>query len=202
MPTDDQTEAEALDDDELSEVYPPDHLLGADEYGTTAAEERVNEPIEQQVLRELPDHLAPAREEPPTLIATADGSWPDDEVFHEGGDGELLGLDTRRGSTRGGHRAPRARGALRRGRGHAHRTTPLSRAGDRLRVRGAAGPRGSRGSRRSGPGGRPEGRVRGSRRSHHFEGPGPKPFWVAVTLKLLSNFTVISVPSDFLRWAS
>ncbi len=95
MPTDDQTEAEALDDDELSEVYPPEHLLGADEYGTTAAEERVNEPIEQQVLRELPDHLAPAREEPPTLIATGDGSSPDDEVAHEGGDGRLLGLAAR-----------------------------------------------------------------------------------------------------------
>ena len=111
MPTDDQTEAEALDDDELSEVYPPEHLLGADEYGTTAAEERVNEPIEQQVLRELPDHLAPAREEPPTLIATGDGSSPDDEVAHEGGDGRLLGLARDRIHSR---RTPSASGAAER----------------------------------------------------------------------------------------
>jgi hypothetical protein len=44
--------------------------------------------------------------------------------------------------------------------------------------------------------------VHGSRRSNHLEGPDPKPLCVAVTLKLLSNFKVISEPSDFFMCAS
>lgn len=97
MPTDDQFEAEELDEEDLGEVYPPDHPLGVDQYGTTPAEERVNEPIEESALRELPDHLAPQREVVPVLVESADGSVPDDDVDTEHQTGELLGLSVRGG---------------------------------------------------------------------------------------------------------
>jgi hypothetical protein len=67
---DEQDEAESLDPDALSLgdeetyddpegalVYPPDRLLGARDYGTTAAEERVDEPLEERLRRENPDPL-------------------------------------------------------------------------------------------------------------------------------------------------
>jgi hypothetical protein len=51
----DQNNAEALDDDKLPDDYPPDQPLGVDEYGTTAAEERWDEPIEERLEREVPE---------------------------------------------------------------------------------------------------------------------------------------------------
>ncbi|HLU42474.1 MAG TPA: hypothetical protein VKZ55_08765 [Microthrixaceae bacterium] len=63
---DPQDRAEALDSDKLvtsddpdaEPEYPPDVLLGADDYGITAAEERVDEPLEERVDRESVDPLA------------------------------------------------------------------------------------------------------------------------------------------------
>lgn len=64
---DPQDRAEALDSDKLpgdhddvesEPEYPLDELIGADEYGITAAEERVDEPIEERDDREQPDPLA------------------------------------------------------------------------------------------------------------------------------------------------
>ncbi len=62
---DPQDLAEALDGDELpgdpddpDTSYPLEELLGADEYGLTAAEEEVDEPLEERVAREVPDPLA------------------------------------------------------------------------------------------------------------------------------------------------
>lgn len=52
-----------VDDPDLEPGYPPEHLQGADEYGLTAAEERVDEPIEERVERERPDPLATRLEE-------------------------------------------------------------------------------------------------------------------------------------------
>jgi hypothetical protein len=66
-PGDPQDQAEALDtdkvpggyDDPLIEPeYPLDELMGADDYGVTAAEERVDEPLEERLERESPDPLA------------------------------------------------------------------------------------------------------------------------------------------------
>jgi hypothetical protein len=50
------TEA-TYDDPEGELVYPPDHPLGVREYGTTAAEERVDEPLDERLRRESPDPL-------------------------------------------------------------------------------------------------------------------------------------------------
>ncbi|MEY2447001.1 MAG: hypothetical protein QOH79_477 [Acidimicrobiaceae bacterium] len=68
---DPQDQAEALDEDELAGEgeYPPERLLGADDYGTTPAEERVPEPLDEFVKREQADRARPHRPEPPRLIA-------------------------------------------------------------------------------------------------------------------------------------
>lgn len=62
---DEQDRSEALDGDELpgdpddpDTDYPLDQLLGADQYGLTAAEEEIDEPLEERVARETPDPLA------------------------------------------------------------------------------------------------------------------------------------------------
>lgn len=63
---DEQDQAENLDGDKIdddvrveedSTIYPPDSYQGVDEYGLTAAEERYDEPYEEQVLREEPEPL-------------------------------------------------------------------------------------------------------------------------------------------------
>ena len=64
--SDPQDRAEALDGDkfdiadnpDVEPEFPKDELLGADEYGLTAAEERWDEPIEERLEREDPDPLA------------------------------------------------------------------------------------------------------------------------------------------------
>jgi hypothetical protein len=61
---DDQDEAEALDVEEISDddddpegdlAYPPDHLVGVNQYGVTEGEERVDEPLDERISRETPD---------------------------------------------------------------------------------------------------------------------------------------------------
>jgi hypothetical protein len=62
---DEQDRAEALDadvvdahqrgDDETLGAYPPDRLQGANQYGVTAAEESVDEPLAERVSREEPE---------------------------------------------------------------------------------------------------------------------------------------------------
>lgn len=47
--------SELLDDDVLPAEYPPDHPTGVDDYGTTAQEERVDEPLEERIRREEPE---------------------------------------------------------------------------------------------------------------------------------------------------
>ena len=54
---DDQDISEALDDDKLPADFPPEEPLGVDEYGVTAAEELVDEPLEERVKREIPDDV-------------------------------------------------------------------------------------------------------------------------------------------------
>src|SRR5829696_4708935 len=53
--SDDANDAELLDDDKLPPAYPPDEPLGVDEYGVTAAEEAVEEPLAERVAREEPE---------------------------------------------------------------------------------------------------------------------------------------------------
>lgn len=65
--TDSQDIAELLDSDklpggpddpDLEPIYPLDRPLGIDQYGLTAAEEEVEEPFDERVLRDEPDPLA------------------------------------------------------------------------------------------------------------------------------------------------
>ena len=64
-PRDAQDVAESLDPDALRDYedpegnvqYPPDKPMGVDQYGTTAAEERVDELLEERVGREIADPL-------------------------------------------------------------------------------------------------------------------------------------------------
>ena len=55
----DQQRAEGLDDDKLAGEYPPEEPLGVEEYGTTAAEEAWDEPLEERIAREEPDVPVP-----------------------------------------------------------------------------------------------------------------------------------------------
>lgn len=82
MSSDPQDEAEALDSDKLGDTYPPDAPLGVEDYGTSPAEERVDEPLEERVARDRPDTLDPEHEEV-LLVAETE---PDIEA-------ELLGVE-------------------------------------------------------------------------------------------------------------
>ena len=71
--SDEQDQAEALDEDELRAdddapnfgddpgrsdlLDPPMRAMGVHEYGITAAEEEIDEPLEERVRRETPDPL-------------------------------------------------------------------------------------------------------------------------------------------------
>jgi hypothetical protein len=98
MAGDDQDQAEALDADKLDEAlddpegalaYPPDRPLGVLDYGTTAQEERIDEPLEERLSREVPDPSA----FPPTsgwrgpLDADVEGDLLDDETALDDLDG-------------------------------------------------------------------------------------------------------------------
>ncbi|WCO66773.1 hypothetical protein PO878_19975 [Iamia majanohamensis] len=70
---------EPLDDDRTSGApYPPEHPLGADAYGTTAAEEAAGEPLTERVSREEPDEVPP-EDEAPELVAPDEGVRADSE---------------------------------------------------------------------------------------------------------------------------
>lgn len=66
---DEQRKAEALDDDHIGEEYPPDEPLGVEDYGTTGAEQRIPEPLDERVLRDEPDVLPG---EQPLVVPTVD----------------------------------------------------------------------------------------------------------------------------------
>ena len=66
-PRDDQESAENVDSEMVSDVdddpegslaFPPDRPLGVEDYGTRASEERVDEPLEERLRREVPDPAA------------------------------------------------------------------------------------------------------------------------------------------------
>jgi hypothetical protein len=61
---------EELDEATGGAEFPPDRPLGAEEYGTTAAEERWDEPLEERLAREEPD--VPAAGDGPPLADEPD----------------------------------------------------------------------------------------------------------------------------------
>jgi hypothetical protein len=81
--TDDANLSELLDDDKLPEEYPPERLLGADSYGVTAAEEEIDEPIEERLRREEPDFGSddfPPLDQPVGRLVAPDAGGFDDEA--------------------------------------------------------------------------------------------------------------------------
>jgi hypothetical protein len=100
-PADDQDHAENVDSEVLSDVdddpegslaFPPDRPLGVEEYGTTASEERVDEPLAERLRREVPDPSLTAGgrygdgdEDDPELIRLELG---DDAADRDAGDGD------------------------------------------------------------------------------------------------------------------
>jgi hypothetical protein len=94
---DEQDEAEAFDPDLLASdaesyddperLYPPDRPLGATSYGTTPAEERVPEPLEERIRREVPDPLDEIDEpDPEELIAIEAEELLGDDGFDDSSD--------------------------------------------------------------------------------------------------------------------
>ncbi|QGG93827.1 hypothetical protein [Actinomarinicola tropica] len=87
-----QDRAEQLDEDKLSPSdtpvqdldYPPEEPLGVDAYGTTAAEERYDEPLEERVAREEPETI-PEEEPGMRLVSPEQGAGPDEEADAVGG---------------------------------------------------------------------------------------------------------------------
>ena len=55
MATSDDDVSELLDEDALPAEFPLDRPIGVDQYGTTPQEERVDEPLEERILREEPE---------------------------------------------------------------------------------------------------------------------------------------------------
>lgn len=63
MSSDPQEQSEAVDSDKIGDEYPPEKPLGVEEYGITAAEERVDESLEERAARDEPDILVPDPED-------------------------------------------------------------------------------------------------------------------------------------------
>lgn len=102
MAPSDDDRSELLDDDTLPPEYPPERPLGATQYGTTPQEERVDEPIEERVLREEDEEL-PGDQPVVLLDETADGDAEGldldagetgDAILGEAGDAVGSGADT------------------------------------------------------------------------------------------------------------
>jgi hypothetical protein len=71
-----QDRAEALDDDKLGSEAAPEAPLGVEDYGTTAAEERFDEPLEERLRREEPEDG-----DGDTITAAEAGAAADDETL-------------------------------------------------------------------------------------------------------------------------
>ncbi len=113
--SDPQDRAEALDSDKLAvddlqdmediePNYPLDQLVGADEYGITAAEERFDEPLDERVERESADPLV-AELERERDEAASDGDGGEDQVgriFEPGTDDDVTEFIDREGDSVGG----------------------------------------------------------------------------------------------------
>lgn len=73
--------SEATDDDRLAGDHPPEEPLGVNQYGTTPAEQRIPEPIEERVRREKPESATVGDVDGAgRLVAPDEGVGPDDEA--------------------------------------------------------------------------------------------------------------------------
>jgi len=83
----DENSSEELDDAKLGGDYPPDEPMGVEEYGLTAQEERVDEPLADRIAREEPDFgeraegsLGGDEDAVGRLVAPDEGVHVDDEA--------------------------------------------------------------------------------------------------------------------------
>lgn len=70
--------SELVDDEVIGPEYPSDEPVAVDDYGTTAAEQRVPEPLDERVEREEPDTPPPA---PATSEEAAERSRSEEDDF-------------------------------------------------------------------------------------------------------------------------
>ena len=76
-----QDRAEGLDDDKIPDEYPPFEPLGIDHYGTTAAEERWDQPLAERVEAEEPEELPLTDDDAGfELVEPDEGARPDTEA--------------------------------------------------------------------------------------------------------------------------
>lgn len=76
----DDEQSEAVDRDNLSDQYPPDKPLASEDYGTTGAEQRFHEPLEERVRREQPEREAHDRRSDDTrIVQPVDPDVPGEE---------------------------------------------------------------------------------------------------------------------------
>lgn len=80
IPVSQDDKSEQLDGDKITGDFPPEEPVGVDEYGITEQEQRIDEPIQERVLREEPEVADVGRaDEAGRLVAPDEGSLPDDE---------------------------------------------------------------------------------------------------------------------------
>lgn len=76
--TDPDDLSESLDDDNLPADYPPDEPMGSLDYGTTRAEARIPEPLDERVKREKPaDAMIGEVDRAGRLVEPDQGGGPD-----------------------------------------------------------------------------------------------------------------------------
>jgi hypothetical protein len=81
VPVSQDDKSEQLDDDKLTGDFPPDAPLGSTQYGITAQEQRIDEPIAERVAREKPETATVGQpDEAGRLVAPDEGTGPDDEA--------------------------------------------------------------------------------------------------------------------------
>lgn len=79
----DNGQSEALDDDKIGGEYPPDEPLGVEDYGTTPAEERWDEPIDERIEREVPEGDTAAAQSGDSGPLADDDSFTGDETTRD-----------------------------------------------------------------------------------------------------------------------
>lgn len=76
---DEQDRAELLDDDKVSDDFPPEQPLAVEDFGTTPAEELYGEPLAERLAREEPEGPASA-EGGVRLVQPDEGAHTDTEA--------------------------------------------------------------------------------------------------------------------------
>jgi hypothetical protein len=71
--------SEDVDTEKLSDEYPPDEPLASEDYGVTGAEQRYDEPLEEQLRRQRPEGSEADDEQSQRVVQPIDQGVPDEE---------------------------------------------------------------------------------------------------------------------------